>query len=191
VLEPDGKLAAFDPETGKPLPLGEVPAELLARRSEAYLLSDAATTYVVVNSGNGGSHFYQAEIPSAAVDGEVLAFDRASGDLRWRREVPNQRLLVEEFGHSPVLLFAFSDNRPPQKAGRPAWRMDLLALDKRTGEPVLDETCYLNQPPYIRDLTVNPERRSIELGSFNVRLRLQAVPKPPAEAPEAEAAPAG
>lgn len=176
VLEPEGKLSALDGETGRPSLLGTVPAEVLGRRNETYLLGDDGGAYLVVNSGRGAATYYPADIPAIPVHGELFAFDTA-GATKWRREVASRRLLCQEFNHSPVLLFA--DSEMTEKAERTFWRVDLLALDKRTGEPVLDEPYHSQSTPFFRGLAVQPERRSIELSAYPVRLRLQAVPKAP------------
>lgn len=175
VLNSDGALAALDPETGEPTTLGEVPRDVLARRNEAFLLTDSGAAYLVVNSGRAAITYYPSDLPAIAVHGEVFAFDLAGG-FRWRRPIENRRLLCQEFGASPVLLFA--DSEMIEKNNRTFWRVDLLALDKRSGEPVLDEPYHSQSTPFFRGMAVQPDRRSIELGAYPVRLRLQAVAKP-------------
>ncbi|HEX6987336.1 MAG TPA: PQQ-binding-like beta-propeller repeat protein, partial [Planctomycetaceae bacterium] len=180
ILSPNGELVALDAATGRPSPLGRVPVEVLRGRSEAVLLTDAESTYLIVNTGRGPS-FFASDMPAVPASGQIFAFERDSGELRWRRDVSNRRLLCQDFDHMPVLLL--TDSERTQKGGQGLWQVDLLALDKRTGEPVLDEPYYTNSTPFFRGLTVQPERRSIELAAYHTRLRLQAVPATAADAP--------
>ena len=181
ILTPgDGKLVAVEPTTGQTQPLGQVPVEVLRRRSEVVLVTDANSVYVIVNSGRISPTFYTAELPAVTANGEVFAFDAGTGELRWRREVSGQRLFCQEFDHMPALLFV--DSERTQKGNQALWRVDLLALDKRTGKPVLDEPYYTGSTPFFRGLSVQPERESIELTAYHARLRLQAVPISPTEA---------
>ncbi|MGC1272767.1 MAG: PQQ-binding-like beta-propeller repeat protein [Planctomycetaceae bacterium] len=180
-LSPNGELTELDTETGEPSALGSIPVEVLRGRSEAYLLTDADSTYVAVNAGRGPS-FFAAEMPAIPIGGHIFAFDRTSGELRWRREVRNQRLLCQEFGHLPVLLLI--DSERTNRGGQGLWQVDLLALDKRTGKAVLDEPYFTTSTPFFHALTVQPERRSIELTAYHTRLRLQAVPAAEDTAPQ-------
>jgi hypothetical protein len=182
-LTSEGVLSSLDPASGEPLAIGHVPAEVLRGRSEVYLLADSKANYIVVNSGRGPS-FFAADMPAIPVGGHIFAFRRDGGELLWRREVSNHRLLTQEFEHMPVILFTESERT--DKAGQGLWKVNLLALDKRTGEPALDEPYYTTSTPFFRGLAVQPERRSIELTAYHTRLRLQAVPVQP----EQQAAPA-
>lgn len=172
-LSPNGELTEIDSETGESRVLGSIPVEVLRGRSEAYLMTDTDSTYVAVNAGRGPS-FFAAEMPAIPIGGHIFAFDRKTGELRWRREVRNQRLLCQEFNHLPVLLLI--DSERTNKGGQGLWKVDLLALNKRTGKAVLDEPYFTTSTPFFHALTVQPERRSIELTAYHTRLRLQAVP---------------
>ncbi|MDQ3330544.1 MAG: PQQ-like beta-propeller repeat protein [Planctomycetota bacterium] len=174
VLTPDdGRLVSFDAATGEASTLGTVPAEALRRRSDVVLLEDADGVYLVVNVGRVGSAF--SDLSAISTSGEIFAFDKSSRDLLWRREISGRRMLCEEFAQTPVLLFV--DNERTQKGNQNVWQVNLFALDKRTGEPVLDEPHFMTSTPVFRGFSVQPERRSIELTSYNTRLRLQAVPR--------------
>jgi outer membrane protein assembly factor BamB len=184
-LTPDGTLSKIDTPTGTPSKLGELPTELLRRQSSVVYLEDGGGSYAIVNVGRGDSSF--AGIATLAVNGDVFAFDAADGRLRWRKEVSHRRLICEDFGQMPVLLFIDNEHT----AGRPqnmqnVWRVNLLALHKRSGDAVLDESQFLNTTPVFRGFSVEPERRSIRLLGFNTQLRLVAVEKAAAPDPPAE-----
>jgi outer membrane protein assembly factor BamB len=182
ILTPDdGRLALLDAASGKTSTLGQVPPDVLRRRSDAIFLEDRDNTYLIVNVGRSGSAF--TEVQAVAVNGEVFAFEKTTGELRWRHEIARRRLMCEDFTQLPALLFV--DNDRTQRGNQDVWRVNLFAIDKRTGETVLDEPHYMTSTPVFRGFSVQPERRSIELTSYNTRLRLQAVPNLPGEASEA------
>lgn len=182
VLTQDGALAKLDTATGNPSQLGDLPPEVLRRQSSVVFLEDSRGAYVVVNVGRIDSSF--AGLATLAVNGEVFAFDDADGGLRWRKEVSQRRLICEEFGQMPALLFV--DNEQSERRNQNVWRVNLLALDKRTGEAVLDESQFMNSTPVFRGFSLEPERRSIRLTGFNIHLRLLAVEKDPAPSPPME-----
>ncbi len=184
-LTPNGKLSEIVMETGETSSLGSIPDDALRKRSDSYLLVDADSVYVIINSGRTPS-FFAADMPAVPVGGEIFAFDRRGGGLLWKREVRKQRLLCQAFDHLPILLLIDSDRR--RKGGQGMWEVDLLALDKRTGNPVLDEAYYTTSTPFFHDLTVRPERRSIELTAYHTRLRLQARPADSERPPSNDAA---
>ena len=64
------------------------------------------------------------------------------------------------------------------------WQVDLLAIHKESGEPVVDEPFYTVSSPYFRSLTVVPEDRMIELSAYATRIRLVAVPLDDEEKPD-------
>jgi outer membrane protein assembly factor BamB len=185
VLTPDGTLAKIDTATGKPSKIGELPPTLLRRQSSVVFLEDGRSAYAIVNVGRADSSF--AGIATLAVNGEIFAFDEVEGRLRWHKEVSHRRLVCEDFGQMPALLFIDNEHGGARGQNVPnMWRVNLLALDKRSGEPVLDETELMNSSPVFRGFSVEPERRSIRLLGFNMQLRLVAVEKEAAPSPPTE-----
>lgn len=181
----EGQLSRLEIATGERTLLASVPPQTLRRRSDVVHLEDANMIYVIVNVGRVDSSF--GDLSAITVNGEIFAFDKAEGGLRWRREISRRRLLCEDFRHSPVLLFA--DNERTQKAHQDVWRVNLFAIDKQSGEQVLDEPLYMSSPPAFRGFSVDAERRSIDLTAYNARLRLQAVQAGDAAVPEAAGSP--
>ncbi len=182
VLTPAGELSKLDTATGNLSKLGDLPVELLRRQSSVVFLEDRRGAYAIVNVGRPESSF--AGLATLAVNGEIFAFDHADGRLRWRKEVSHRRLVCEDFDQMPAFLFV--DNERTEARNQNVGRVNLLALDKRLGEPVLDESHLMNSTPVFRAFSLEPERRSIRLTAFNTQLRLHAVEKDAAPAPPAE-----
>lgn len=174
VLTPaDGTLRTVDLATGMQVVHGAIPKEAMSTRSEAYLLSDQEILFVLVNRGAAISQLYTPDLPAVTANGEIYAFRRGSSEMAWKRSVKNRRLLVQTFEHLPVLLLMKSEQ--VQKGTQRIWQVDLLALDKRTGETVLEEPFYTLASPFFRSLLVEPGRRLLELSGYSTRIRLWGV----------------
>jgi outer membrane protein assembly factor BamB len=177
VLDPDGKFGLIDLKTGRRQALATVvPAEQPAR-TETFVIADQNTLFLALNKGGAGSS-YSDQIPFVRVS-SILAFDLETGKQRWKLDfqqqlkVPQHNLFIERLSASPFLLFC---NREFKTKGRlPVWSLNLVAVDKLTGNVLLDEKTA-SQPGF-RSLTVNAADKYIELRSYNERFRLYPADK--------------
>jgi len=84
----------------------------LKNLKEAHLLADAQSIYIAfhtTNSNNPQDPWSNLQtstgLRAITVNGEVYAFDRSRGKIRWHNEVEHQQLVLEQFQEMPVLVF--------------------------------------------------------------------------------------
>jgi hypothetical protein len=78
--------------------------------------------------------------------------------------------LVQHLAHSPVLTFV--KRQYSRKGNTGYWSTDLLVLDKRDGRKLLKTSIPTNNG--IQSLSIDGRKRTIELRSHNMCLRLTA-----------------
>jgi outer membrane protein assembly factor BamB len=173
LIEPDGKFGLIDLKTGKRQALATIPDEDLNPRSEAFVVADSDSLFLLLNKGPPSSNFSD-QVPFLRASGTVVAFDLESGKQRWKQVVQQQNLLLERLTACPFLLFSNRDYKP--KGRLPVWTLHLIAIDKLTGARLLDEKT-ISQPGF-RSVNVNAADRYVELRSYSERLRLYPADKP-------------
>src|SRR5262249_9678579 len=113
----DGKVLVLDARSGKERLKAEMDAKHFDKVVNVHVFADdksvyvacenapeaAATRFSPVNNGTGMRSFL--------VNGELYAFDAATGKERWHHSVPGQFLLVDPTGALPVLLLASREVR--------------------------------------------------------------------------------
>lgn len=162
-----GEFELLDLESGQIRAMESLAEEEIRRSSEIYVVADYDAVYLILNQGR--VTVYSESLPSVRVHGKVLAFNRISGKRLWEQEVANQNLLLEDFQHSPVVIFSA---RTYRRNGN-YWSSNVLAIDKRSGRKLADESTVANSD--FRGLTINNADRFIELRTYNERVRLTAL----------------
>jgi hypothetical protein len=190
VVPPDGKAERVDIESGKRSPLEAIPlAELKSRRPESYALADDDHIYFLANVNDAaGFHHYGESLPSIRANGMIYAWNRSDGKLAWRQEVKNQNLVVDRFRSIPVLLFVSRSWK--QKGNMSYGTLSVQVIHKRTGKILHDTPAMPSMYSGFHSLDINLAEPSIELRSYNLRMRLVPADDPVAEAKPAEAKPA-
>ncbi|MGH7200978.1 MAG: PQQ-binding-like beta-propeller repeat protein, partial [Planctomycetaceae bacterium] len=173
-LSPDGALELVDLRSGAATDLGTLTEDDLKSKVQSFVLLDRNYAYLIVNrSGGNGGRFHSTNLPVLQVNGGVLAFDRTSGRRLWSQDVRNHHLLWQHATASPVMLFAANGN--VRKGDSYYGELRLLAIDRRTGETLLDDSYHSQYSSSLRWLDVNLRDRYIELRTYNQRIRLTAV----------------
>ena len=171
VLPPDGALERIEVATGRRTPLEPLPATSpKARHGETFAIADDHHIYLVVNTpDNGGGHHYGESLLSVRVHGTVSAWNRADGKLAWQQEVKHQNLVVDRFRSLPVMLFVSRSWK--QKGNLNYGTLSIQAIHKQTGKRLHDSTTPSMYGGF-HSVQVNASEPSIELKSYNLRLRL-------------------
>ncbi len=184
VVPPDGKVERIDIASGKRSPLEPLPAEdAKVRRTESYALCDDDHIYFLANTADkAGFHHYGENLPSVRANGTIHAWNRSDGKLAWRQEVENQNLVVDRFRSVPVLLFVTRSWKQKGNYGT----LSVQAIHKQTGK-VLHNSTMPSMYSGFHSLEVNLSEPSIELRSYNLRMRLVPTNEPVAEAKPADA----
>jgi outer membrane protein assembly factor BamB len=90
---------------------------------EAHLLADADQVYVAFDTTNPNGTVEsnlkaESGLRGITVNGEMYAFDRHSGKIRWHTEIRNQQLVLQQWQDLPVLLFTAryvgQSDKPPR-----------------------------------------------------------------------------
>ena len=183
VVPLDGKAERIEIATGRRSPLDPLGASALhVRRAESFALADDEHIYLLVNTlDNSGMHHYGESLLSVRAHGTVYAWNRADGKLAWKQDVKQQNLVVDRFRSLPVLLFVSRSWKP--KGNMSYGTLSIQAIHKQSGKVLHDSTTPSMYSGF-HSIQVNASEPSIELKSYNLRMRLV-----PTDAPVAEAKP--
>jgi hypothetical protein len=187
ILEPDGKLTVVDLTAQKQVLLTALDPKHIEKVQGVTLLADRDRFYVAINGPvdqnimNWGGGIMPNLLPNygyrmVPVNGEVYAFDRRTEKLKWRARVENQMLVLSRFTEVPVLLF--TSRYTTNNGGRFMQEVGVKAMRKSNGKLVYDEKLNQNTQQF-HALKVDPEAGVIELTSWNLRVRIEAVKDPP------------
>lgn len=185
VVPPDGKAERIEIATGKRTPLAPLPAaDLKLRRTETFAMADDDNIYLVSNVvETAGFHHYGESLPSVRANGVIHAWKRSDGSLAWRQEIKHQNLVVDRFRSMPVLLFVARSWK--QKGNISYGTLSVEAIHKRTGK-ILHQSVMPSMYSGFHSLDVNLSEPSIELKSYNLRMRLVPTDGPVAAVKEVE-----
>ena len=181
VVPLDGKAERIEIATGRRSPLDPLGAnDMQGRRSETFALVDEEHIYLLVNTlDNSGVHHYGESLLSVRAHGTLYAWNRAAGKLVWKQEVKHQNLVVDRFRSLPVLLFVSRSWK--QKGNMSYGTLSIRAIHKPSGKVLHDSTSPSMHSGF-HSLQVNASEPSIELKSYNLRMRLVPTDGPVAEA---------
>jgi hypothetical protein len=141
-VEPGGGFHILEARTIKAVMLGKLEKEHLAGAKAIRLLSDPEYFYVAIEGppdknvvDKPQSLFLAgAGLRAVPVNGQLYAFQRATGKLCWHNPVPNQTLLVSQIERVPVLLLAARRQQLVGKPPRTELRVVIRAIHKYNGK---------------------------------------------------------
>jgi outer membrane protein assembly factor BamB len=180
VVEPDGNLTVVDLTTQKEALRSTLDPKHLEKMQGVTLLRDRDMFFVAINGPidpavqawggpqpnlmpNFGYHM-------APVNGQVYAFNRTNWKLKWRAEVLNQMLILNEVGDLPVLLFA---SRSQSNAPGRGFMQEVAvkAIQKSNGKLVYDEKLPQDTQQF-HDFKIDLRNRRIEFLAWNYKVTL-------------------
>ncbi len=149
-VEPEGKVVIVVARTGKEVLQSTVDSKQFGQARAIHAWMDEHRVYLACNgptdttqiaSGPYSNFMLGSGLRSVPVNGEVIAFDRATGKRRWQMTVADQFLLLDDGRDLPVLLFA---SRVVKNVGiggvpRTAHVAGVQVLSKSSGKLYLDE----------------------------------------------------
>jgi outer membrane protein assembly factor BamB len=180
VLDDSAACHLLNLDSGDVTPLGNVPADLVKRNSQIHAVADAESIYVLVDHLKN-SQFSHVNPPAVRINGTVFALPRDGRGLAWQKQVENQNLLLAQFGHSPLMVFLSYRHVPLEKLQTAYMKLELLALDKKSGRVVAQSDQVSNGGGYYQ-LRLNLAERYFEIRSHNERIRIQATGRATAQA---------
>lgn len=188
VIEPDGSVHVIDLLERKEVLTTKINPRDLAGALAVHLLADQDAFYLAVNGpADPNIGPFQGGVQpnvqpgsglrSIPVNGEVYAFNRATGKLQWQNEVKNQHLILSLFDELPVVLFTARyqyQNPPPIRQ----WVMKhtATAIAKRSGKRWYDAE-NLPQGMFFHTLSMDHRTGKIEFTGGNLRVVLTAHPR--------------
>ena len=177
VVPASGEVELVDIAHGKRQALAALTSKDLESRSDCYALADEDRVYLLVNSQNQGGYQHFAEsLPSVRANGTMFAWERSTGKLLWKHTLTNQHLIVERLRSSPVLLFCAREWK--QKANVNFSQLNLAVLHKQSGK-LLHQSTTPTMYSGFHAMVVNPAEQSLELRSYNLKLKLVPDDSPP------------
>jgi len=182
LVESGGKVSRLQVATGTRIPLEPLrEADRKLRRTESYAIADDTHIFLVMNTPeNSGFQHYGESLPSIRVNGVLCAWKRSDGTFAWRQEVQNQNLVIDRFRSVPVLLFLSRSWNP--RGNLNYGTLSLLALHKQSGK-ILYKSTIPSMYSGFHSLDVNLADPSLELKSYNLRMRLIPSDDPVAQGP--------
>ena len=131
-------------------------------------MADDDRIYLIVNGLDSSGHFYGESLTSIPMNGTICAWSRQDNRFLWKRNVDRQNIVIDRFAVMPVLLFvAKAWRRPAMDMGY----LNIAAIDKQTGQLLIDDRLPSAYSGF-HALSINAEEPSIELKSYNARLKL-------------------
>ncbi len=156
--------------TGEKNETPKLPPEYRLGRTDRFAFSDRERVYVVLNGKSESQVF--GEVYSMPVSGQIVAFDRRTGQQLWTRAMSSFELLLSDFVANPLLIGVSRIERPFDVSAE----VKLLVLNKATGQPLLEQVEPISDLSF-RSVTWDARENAVELLNNNQRLRLKIVPK--------------
>jgi outer membrane protein assembly factor BamB len=179
--DPDGTCTILDLAAGKELGKLKMAPEDVRNASEIHLVADPDRFYLAVDAPLNGQKVVGGLLPNAMhmravkVNGNLYAYDRTTGKLCWDSDgkVEHQMLLLEQFQDLPVVILTAQYRKANGPVGNPFGNMcmGVLVFDKREGACLLQKE-YVNGGNQFFALNANLQEKTIELQSFEMRVRL-------------------
>ncbi len=198
VVEPEGTVTVLDASSGKKLMAGNlfrrgrVPRNALQTLREPLLLADDDHFYVALNQPIDNtavqSDFlatnFLSNVHSEVVNGWFCAFHRdkgsrkigkkteswKAGELAWHvfQPVENQRVILEQFGRLPVIVFSARYVKAMGNVGQTSWVSQTQTINRKNGKIVWLPAKERNSNGSARFLSflVNEEKGEISLTSW-------------------------
>ncbi|WP_397571532.1 PQQ-binding-like beta-propeller repeat protein [Schlesneria sp. T3-172] len=188
VLKTDGQIQRIDIATGRATSLESIPAKKAAQRSEKYLFADADRIYLIVNSRDHGNQTYGESLASIRMNGTLYCWNRKSNAFMWPPcEVKNQNLVVDRFSTLPVILCVSRSWKQRGRINIGTGTLNITAIHKQTGQKLIDSEIPSAFSGF-HAISFNVDEPSIDLKSYNMRMRLVPTDGPVAAAPETKPA---
>lgn len=176
-VEPEGKFRRVSVENGRDLFSARVDP-VHAQGANPRVLFDSDRLYLLLDKQSApgamvASNFNMATgVRQVAANGELYAFDRATGKTAWRVSAKNQMLVAENFEDMPVILFSSRYTKPGNGNARQNVGA-FLSIDKKTGKRLMDEERPNLQP--FQNFKIDSKRGRIELEAPGSRIVHQVI----------------
>lgn len=181
----DGLVQRIDVATGQAtiLDTSQGPASIKKANSaqEKYLLADDDRIYLVVNQSDQRNITYGESLQSVRANGTLYAWSRHDNQYLWSQSIDQQNLVVDRFATLPIMLFVSRSWRA--RARTEVGTLNIVAIHKETGKRLFDSKVSSVYNGF-HAINVNSEAQSIELRSYNGRVKLLPADEPAAPAPE-------
>ena len=181
-FQPDGQIQRIDIATGRTTELESIPFK---KSGDKFLLADADQIYLVVNSGDLRRQSYAENLPSIRMNGTVYAWKRTDNRLAWKTDVKQQNLVVDRFSTLPILLCVSRSWKQPGRAKLGIATLNITAIHKQNGQILIDSRTPSAYSGF-QSVSLNAAEPSIDLKSYNLRMRLVPDDGPVAAAPDAK-----
>jgi outer membrane protein assembly factor BamB len=177
-----GRVTVVDLQTFQEVLAARMDARDLEKAgTQVHLLRDADHIYLAVqkpfdpqvNPWGGASTNLGGGLRWVPVNGKLYAYDRVTGKLCWKNDVPNQTLILEQFKDLPVMLFTARHHRQVNLGGMNRTIQQIAStrsIDKRTGKLLFDKEFQNNYTQQFYALTANRQTGTIDLISYSMKL---------------------
>ena len=182
-LQTDGQIQRIEIATGRTTAMESIPIDKTNFQRERYLLADDDQIYLVVNSVDTGHQSYGENLASIRVNGTIHAWNRRDNRIAWHTQVKHQNLVVDRFSTLPVLLCVSRSWKQRGRANLGIGTLNITAVHKQTGNLLIDKEIPSAYSGF-HAVSLNADEPSIDLKSYNMRMRLVPEDGPVAAAPQ-------
>ena len=177
-MEPGGRFLVLEIDSGRPVvdlrvrPEKDLEHIIVRRDDSGYLLMTNRPDNVNVNV-----RAVPVGMNNPLINGHVYAIDRATGQLRWGREVLKQAFDLAQPERLPVLIFTVRTYQLVRQ-GRQfnPNQFAVLVLDRRNGQVVYSGSGSESLAPY--ELEAHPEQGTLQIRFYRSQLEIQASSEP-------------
>ena len=168
----DGQVQRINVATGQMTSLESITGKTLDRRQEKYLLADDDRIYLIVNSQDSGLQTYGENLASIRMNGTIYCWNRTGRQFAWPPvELKHQNLVVDRFSTIPVLLCVSRSWKPRGRVNLGIGTLNIAAVHKQTGKILINAEIPSAYSGF-QAVGLNPDEPSIDLKSYNMRMRL-------------------
>lgn len=171
ILAPLGRIKLLDFRTGILTEFEKIPPSLRFGNPEYTLLADNRLLYVILKR-EAASEAEKPGLPSAHINGNLIALDLKSGSLAWTQELPEQHLLTERLDQLPFLIMT---GHRSEFILQPSDLRRVMVIDKRDGKILLDTKDEPGEAAF-HSMIIDTRNQQVDLISSAERFRLKAIP---------------
>lgn len=179
-FQPNGQVQRIDVQTGRATDMESIPFK---KSGEKFLLEDNDRIYMVVNSTDNNHQSYAESIASIRINGTIYAWDRQTNRLAWKSDVKQQYMVAERFNALPVVLCVSRSWKQRGRGNLGIGMLNITAIHKESGQKLFESQIPSAYSGF-HAVSLNAAEPSIDLKSYNMRLRLVPANGPVAQGAE-------
>jgi hypothetical protein len=182
MVDHDGQVRICDAASGKVLLQPRLDPQHLENAAAVHLTGDRNLFLILIQRKlpdnipqSGPNMSWETGVRTLSVNGQIYAFDRESGKLRWRFFAPQAAIVLDSMQDLPFLVLTSRYQQPLTSSlllQSPQDFCQVRVIDKKTGKRLYDEKDLQGAPPF-HTWHMDFEKRTLELVSDRNKLTIE------------------